>query len=180
MPISKVLHVKCPSYKRSKIKRNRLFFFVWNFHMVFKEQIAVSYQYFCSQGSIIFFNVFNLQGWHWNANLCPCTIQYNTMQYNTIQYNTIQYNIIQYNTIQYNTILYYTILYPIQWRSIASWGLVHSHRRWRLNDKDELPPPASNRKQIGMSRTDRLPPPCKLSVIRNKWLYLMWFHSPEV
>ena len=60
-----------------------------------------------------------------------------------------------------------TIPYPIQWRSIKGWGLFHSQKRLRLNDKDVLPPPTSNRKQIGMHKTDWRPPPCKQPVVRK-------------
>ena len=47
MSISMDLYVKCPFYK-SEIKRNRPFFFSWNFHMVFEEQMAVFYKFFKS------------------------------------------------------------------------------------------------------------------------------------
>ena len=63
-----------------------------------------------------------------------------------------------------NMLLKSTIQYPIQWRSITSWGRVHFHRRWRLNGKDEQPPPTSNKKQLGMNSTNIWPPPCKQSV----------------
>ena len=64
MPLSIDLHVKCPFYKKWNKKKNAHFFFSWNFHTVFKEQIAIFYQIFKSGSSKWFFlNVRNLQRW---------------------------------------------------------------------------------------------------------------------
>ena len=54
MKISTDLHVKCPFFKKWN-KKEINHFFLWNFHMVFGEQIAISYQFFKSRSSNKFF-----------------------------------------------------------------------------------------------------------------------------
>ena len=51
MPISINLHVKMPFYKKWNKKETPPFFFSWNFHTVFGEQIAIFYQ-ILSQGAV--------------------------------------------------------------------------------------------------------------------------------
>ena len=58
MPLSIDLHVKCPFYKKWNKKKTPIFFFFffsWNFHTVFREQIAIFYQIFKSGSSKNFF-----------------------------------------------------------------------------------------------------------------------------
>ena len=50
MAFSKYLHVKCPFYKKWNKKKTPIFF-LWNFHTVSREQIAVFYQIFKSGSS---------------------------------------------------------------------------------------------------------------------------------
>ena len=52
MQISTDLHEKCPFYKK-KVKQKEIdhFFFLVNFHMVFEDQIAISYQFLKSGSS---------------------------------------------------------------------------------------------------------------------------------
>ena len=62
MPISIYLHVKCP-FKKKKWNKKKMpvLFFLWNFHAVFGEQIAIIYQIFKSGSSKKKLNVLNLQ-----------------------------------------------------------------------------------------------------------------------
>ena len=69
MPLSIDLHVKCPFHKKWNKKKTPIFF-SWNFHTVFREQIAIFYQIFKSGSSKNFFlNVRNLQRWEIPAYL---------------------------------------------------------------------------------------------------------------
>ena len=54
MPLSIDLHVKYPFYKKWYKKKTPIFF-SWNFHIVFREQIAIFYQIFKSGSSKQFF-----------------------------------------------------------------------------------------------------------------------------
>ena len=60
MPISIDLHVQYPFYKKLNKKKMPIFF-LWKFHTVFGEQIAIFYQIFKSGSSKKFLNVLNLQ-----------------------------------------------------------------------------------------------------------------------
>ena len=52
------LTCKMPLLQKNEIKRKRPFFFSWNFHTVFREQIAIFYQIFKSGSSKFFFKIF--------------------------------------------------------------------------------------------------------------------------